>query len=716
MQNLVIKRDGSSEPFDIIKTKKVIEWACNGLDVNPLLLEAHVDITFKNNTKTSDIQNNLIQHASSLCDIDNPEWRYVAGRLLMMTRWKLFRTKLYEVILTFVSENKYNIRVLNTFTQAEINYLEKHIKPELDLTYDIAGAKALLRRYLLTDESVQQMLMASSIMLSEGSIDKCITVYNKIAYKKLSLATPILSHLRKPTGNLSSCFIIKMEDDLDHIYDTLKNAARISKVGGGVGINISSIRAKGSNIQGVKNSAKGVLPWCKLINDTAIACDQLGKRNGAITVALDIHHYDILDFISCQLENGDLRTKSFDIFPQVILYDEFMRRVEDNQDWYVFDPHEVYQKFNFKLEDLYGEVYSSAYNHLIKNIDKIELYSVFKAKELFKEILKTTVETGLPFLVFKDTINRVNPNSHCGVIYSVNLCVESFSNFSANEAHTCDLISLNLANIEDHELEDCVYTSIEILDTTLDISKEPLEESTIHHNKYRVLGLGSMGLHDWLVKRKETYETAYAKGLIKNLFDDIEYYAVKKSIELAMDKGPYPAFEGSKWESGEMIEHFAKYSDNPNRWLLLQDKINQYGIRNSQLTAIAPNTSTSLIQGCTASVLPTFNAFFYDSNSKGNVPICPPYIKDNLLLYKEYKRFDMFKMVDIISEIQKFTDTGISFESCFDLNNPKITAKYLYDFVLYAWKKEIKTLYYTRFIQVNNTNMKDKRECAVCAN
>lgn len=717
----VTKRDGSIVSFDISKVKQVVAWATAGIDVNPMKLESHVDVIFTDTIKTSDIQANLIQKAVELVSLEEPDWKYVAGRLSMMTRWKKLRSSdsfLFSV-KDMVEKGLYDKQILSFYSDSDIETLGSYIQRARDLDYDYAGSELLLNRYLLPEESPQQAFMVVSMWLAsteepENRIVMAEKFYDAISLRKISLATPILSNLRKPDANLASCFITMPGDSLESIFDVVTQAAQISKHGGGVGINLSNIRSRGAQIKHVQGASGGVIPWIRILNDTAVAVNQLGNRAGAITPSLDIWHPDIEDFLELQTENGDQRRKSYDVFPQVVITDNFMRAVEDDYEWYLIDP----KVSGYRLPKLWGAAFDRAYRELIaegKYVKKV------RARDLFKRILKSQIETGMPYITFKDTINAVNPNSHTGYIPAGNLCQESFSNvaistdqMSTTEIHTCNLCSLNLSNIDNYnELETYVSLAVRILDNAIDFTKLPIEQSKVHNTKYRTIGIGVMGLADYLVKNGSNFDAGLS--IINEIFENIQYFAVKASIGLAQSRGAYPSYEGSAWDSGAMFEHYKNISGEPSKWYHLEDELNTYGIRNSQLTAIAPNTSTSLLQGCTPSVLPIFNKLYYDSNARGSVPVLPPFIKQYPLAYKPYKLMDHKKMNLVIAVIQQWIDTGISYEMIFDLNDSKVTAKYIYDVMLDAWKKGIKTIYYIRSIQ-KDSSMRTKEECSSCAN
>lgn len=735
----VIRRDGSPTPLNIVKIRNVVEWACASLEANPITLEAGLTTRLRNGVTTREIQDNLIDCALSMCSPTEPDWRYVAGRLHIWSLWKdtlVSRGYQYgnyaQTVQSKVAEGKYD-RAILTYTRSELEEAGHWINPDWDTDYDYAGAVLLTKRYLLPDELPQEALLTCALLLATvEKEDERLRVarefYEAIAQRKISLATPILANLRVPNGSLSSCFITAMEDDLESIFAEITNTARISKNGGGVGVNVSRIRATGSWVMGKKNASGGVIPWIKLLNDTAIAVNQGGRRAGAVTVSLDIWHLDVPEFLEMQTENGDRRRKAYDIFPQLVISDEFMRRVANRETWTLLDPYEVRTNLGIELAELWGDKFEIAYQEIEAALGKqITLYKQVSARELFKHAMRSQVETGMPYLWFKDTANRANPNKHQGYIPGGNLCQESWSNVSpGKEAHSCNLDSLNLANIDPHELPQICRTAVRILDNGIELTHPPFAASATHNDKYRTIGVGCMGLADWLAKNKLNYDNLPE---ISNLFEDIGYYCTLASMELARERGAYPAFPGSEWSQGKLIgaksvDWFVRNASDPDRWIWLANDIQKYGIRNSHITAIAPNTSSSLVQGCTASILPVYSRFFYDKWAKGTVPIAPPFINEAFWYYPENKTLDQKKIIKAVAAMQQWIDTGISMELLFNLNagiyfpdepNRSIQAKDIFETLVMAWQEGCKAVYYVRTVQKDDFK-ESSNGCVACAN
>ena len=721
---------------------------CEGLEIDLQSFEKYLDSIYSQGISSEKIQDILINYAVSMTSFEESDWTYLAGKLLMRkTQEGVFKNRgfsygnFYETIKKMVELGVYDSR-LKEYGEEEIRELEKEIDISRDMIYDYAGANMFVNRYLLKYdgkifELPQEVFMCIAMLLAINEEDRVLVAknfYNALSLKKISLATPILANLRVPNGNLSSCFITAMDDNIESIFYNIDTIAKISKNGGGAGLNISRIRAKNSMVNGYHNASGGVIPWIKIINDTAVAVNQQGRRAGAVTVALDSWHLDIESFLELQTENGDQRGKAYDIYPQVVVSDLFMERVEKNLEWTLLDPYEIRMKYGIELCELYGEEFEKKYLEIEKDRD-ITLKKIVKARELFKEIMKTQIETGMPYIFFKDRANLMNHNNHVGMIGNGNLCMESFSNFSPSryfkedidensgvrkvnlgEVHTCNLVSLNLAEIEREKLEKNVNIAVRILDNTIDLTKTPIKESDKHNRNYRAIGVGTMGLADYLAREYMIYEESILE--IDELFEEIALYSLKSSALLAKERGSYPMFKGSQWDRGVFFQKDEKWylenSKYSQKWKEVFELVKEYGIRNGELTAVAPNTSTSLLMGSTASVNPTFSRFYIEKNQKGAVPRVVKYLKDRSWFYPEFKNVDPQTYVKIMGRIGKWTTQGVSMELIFDLNK-NIRARDIYDTLMTAWKEGCKSVYYIRTIQKSTNIMNEKEECESCS-
>jgi ribonucleoside-diphosphate reductase alpha chain len=446
-----------------------------------------------------------------------------------------------------------------------------------------------------------------------------------------------------------------------------------------------------------------------------------GKRKGAGTVALPIWHNDVLDFFEMQLEHGDLRLKSYDVFPQLVMHDAFMIRDLEQRPWVTFCPFEVKNVLGIDVRGLYGDAFEDAYQKIEKAFDAGKLKVATKydnARDLMKKAMVPMFETGMPYVAFIDTINKLNPNRDDPETYgilNVNLCVESYSNTKPDVyAHVCNLCSINLSNIKDmEELARVSRQACRMLEYGIELTNDPTEITKRHNDRFRTIGIGIMGLHDYLAKRNLSYKNL---DVIGEISECIEYNAVLESIELAKQYGAFPAFEFSQWKSGEMTKRFKELGCGKYDWDAAQALIDQYGIRHSQLTSPAPTTTTSLVQDCSSSFLPVFDSFFIEENNNGKMVTAAKFLAKHPLGYaKTLPKFDAKEIIDIAAKLQHHIDTGISMELMFDHNKPDFTAKTVWEAIHYAHQKGIKAIYYIRHIKKNSLAAKEEAACESCA-
>lgn len=728
----ITKRDGTKEPYDVSKIKKSIQMASEGLDVNPLELESKFDQFLKPGIKTRDIQLNVIQHAIQLATPSAPDWVNVAGRALAMDEWANFPLRgrsFKEVVHYNINKGLYTKDLLNFYTDDDLEELGACVKMNRDLDYSYASLITAKKKYLGKFELNQYMHLVNAMRF--GQLEPVETrlkfvkeVYNALSLRKISLATPFLSNLRKG-GNIASCFILAVEDDLDSIFNNIKRVAHISKNGGGLGIFLGYIRAKGSDVNGYPNAAGSVVQWIKIFNDTLVAVNQGGKRSGAGTIALPIWHNDIQDFLDIQTEHGDLRLKAYDIFPQVTIPDIFMERDRNKGSWTTFCPFEVKKKLGIDVRGMYGDDFTAAYLKIEEAAAAGKLAVTRKidnARDLMKIIMRTQFDTGLPYIAFTDTINEFNPNKndnngHVGVP-CVNLCTESFSNVKPDElGHVCNLASIVLGNIKDFkELAKISALTTRILDYGINLTNAPDQITAAHNARYRTIGIGLQGLHDHLAREHLNF---HKLDYIREISECVAYNAALSSVELAKTFGTFDAYEHSEWKNGNRVAKFAEHASGNYDWTYLQSQIDLYGIRNSQLTSPAPNTSTSIYMDSSASVLPVYNSFFSEDNKNGKLVVVAKYLKDNPLGYgKTFPKHTATEIIDAVSELQKFIDTGCSMELIFDQRKESFNAKDLYDAIHYAHIKKTKAIYYIRTIKRNasiDAENKPEDNCEVCS-
>ena len=743
----VIKRSGDKESYDVSKIKQCIEWACEGVNVNPLVLELSLNTSLISGVTTKTIQDTLIEKAKSLISLENPDWKEVAGRLYMQQLWKemerfrgfrYFSTNYVKFLKYQEKQGRYDISLIwKNYTEEELQEAASLIDVQRDFLFDYAGSVMNGMRYLLPGSLPQEMFMTIALLLAATESKSKMTYVKDYYYAfstlKISLATPILLNFRKIKGNTSSCFTLTVDDSLDSIMSNATSAAQISKNAGGVGIALSKIRAKHAPVMGYDNASGGVLNWARVYNTIANSVNQGSVRKGAFTVALDIWHNDILEFLHSQLEHGgDLRLKIFDVFPQVCVQDLFMLYAKENKKWYTVCPYDVKAVFGVKIEDLTGVEFSTFYEDiLIPNIDKLDpkRVTIHNAKELLKEIIKVQLETGLPYLFFKDTVNNYNQNLHKGITYSTNLCTEYHSNTVPDELiSVCNLCSLNLANLSLYTIPKYTKLSVRILDTLIDLTKVPISEGKKHNDLYRTIGVGTLGLADFLAKNELNYFNG--KELIAQVYEVFAYNLLKESVQLAKERGAYPYYEGSLYQKGSYLgksREWFTFTDEGNyaglfgekydrqvpvsKWIEVFEDMEKYGVRNGELSCIAPNTSTSLMQGATASFLPTYSRFFNEKLGKGTVPRTPKYLSNKFMYYTENINYPQKELVDVVGNyIQPWITMGVSMELLFNLNLDYNNPKYIYETIMEAWEKQCKAIYYVRTKQKLL-----EEECTMCA-
>ena len=759
---MIEKRDGRFEPLMVEKTKRMISFACKDLPgCDPLELELDCKIQFKNRMTTKENKKILVRTAIEKVinssdkqfspDKLNVNWQYVAARLFLFDLYKEaainrgYSTFGYgsfsDLIKKLVSNNRYGKYITDEYSWEDIKELEKHIKPERDYLFNYEGIKLLFDRYLVkgSDKEVfelpQERFMIIAMHLAIPEKDKRVfyakKFYDILSQLKMTVATPTLANAGTPFYQLSSCFIASVGDNLWSIYDVNSKFAQVSKHGGALGIYVGKIRALNSDIRGYKNTSGGVVPWIRLYNDTAIAVDQLGKRKGGASITLDIWHKDVYEFIDLRTNNGDDRRKAHDIFPSISIPDIFMQRLLKRENFSLFDPHKVEQVMGYKLEDYYdtddNKEFSRRYVECENNKELNPI--IVPALDIMKRIMKSAVETGTPFIFFRDTVNKYNPNSHKGMIYASNLCHEIAQNMSetdlvdqkivysegnngatvssevsVGDMVTCNLNSINLGKINREELKDIIPLQIRMLDNVVTLNNFPVPEARITADKYRAIGLGTSGYHQYLANRKIQWESKEHLLEADSLFEDIAYYAIKASMELSKEKGSYPVFSGSDWDTGE---YFKKRNYTSSRFQALANDIHKYGIRNGYIMAVAPTGSTSNISNTTAGIDPIFKKFFIEEKKGNFTPKTAPDLSiENYWYYKEAHTIDQQWSIKACGIRQRHIDQSQSFNLYI---TPNMSAKDILVLYISSWENGIKTLYYVR-----NKSL-EMDECTSCS-
>lgn len=722
----VVKRNGKLEEYNCKKIKKAIMFACEGLDVNPLELEAKFDEFLFDGVTTKAINANLIHHAKNLASPLNDRWLLVSGRLATMERWN--STRLYEQPFSSYyakqrASGEWSHEKFDVYSESDIETIGSFIVKERDLQHTIGSVETAESKYLGENECIQHIFIGNAMLYASVEnedirLEKVKEFYDELSSLEWSLASPQLMNLRKGLNN-ASCFIVAPDDDLDSIFDCLKDVAKISKNGGGLGYFLGLLRAKGSSLMGVAGASGGVVPNCKVFNDALVYINQAGKRKGAGTAALPIWHNDILDFLDIQTEVGDPRGKCFDIQPQVTIFDLFMKKWEEDktQRWLTFCPHEVKEVLDIDIGYLFNEEFEEAYAKIEAAYDegKLKVVTEHVVNELWKHLLMVLFERGRPYPIFIDKINRDNPNKHDGVILCANLCIESFSNTKPDYyAHTCSLASLVVGRIPLNKLSDSASKLTRLLCNGMEITTAPIQESINHMRDYRTIGIGIQGMADILAREGKTYEDL---DFITEVAERIQFGFVRESIKLAQERGAYPKFKGSRWDVGDIFDEYHKNSVCPDLdWLEQKRLCKLYGIYNSQGTSPAPNTSTSLFMMAAAGFMPHYAEYFYEDNKDGKTPVSSMYLNENPIFYSfPISMFKQHELTKAVGAAQKYVDTGISAEYVLDRNVHHITALDVHNLVFQAWKNGNKGVYYLRTVKKGESLVKTDEICASCS-
>ncbi len=755
----VIKDNGKRELFDMDKIKKVFDRATIGYK-RACKFKEFIEAFKKNiveDIKTADIHKLIVKTCIDLVSVENTYWQHVAARVFVSNLYKkamrnrkmsmkeLYTPQSYKNLFdVYVKEGLYYKDFYKYYSEEDILKAGALLSEDTDKSYEYTTVLSLDKRYLLNPNGVvrelpQEMYMSVALFLAipekdENRLKFAFTLYQHCSQQRISLPTPTLLNARTNYHQLSSCFKINVDDDLRAIYHSFENMAQISKFGGGVGVYWGNIRARGSAIRGVYGASGGVNPWIKIVNDTAIAVNQLGSRLGAISVTLDVWHMDIYDFLDLQTETGDIRSKAFDIFPAISVPDIFMRRVQEDGEWTLFDPYEINKKYGKKLQDYFGKEFDTFYEKLEK--EHFVLKKTVKAKDLFKKFLKATVETGMPYTFFRDTINAVNPNKHAGNIYSTQLCTEICQNtsptkfieetiedgkivirYEPGDFVVCNLASINVAKVyEEKVIADVVSSVMRVLDNVITLNYYPIKEAERTAMRYRSVGLGFLGLAEYLATRKIAYETEKAREVVNTLFEKYTYHTYRASADLASERGAYELFPGSEYSKGILLGRkqiwYIKNTKRAEKWKTLFADMKKTGLRFGYHTAPAPNTSTAGVVGTTAALLPIYKRYFVETNlSAPTVRVAPQLNKENYWYYKEYVSMNMTDVIDMMSVIYQWVDQSISFEWMID--PARTSPKQLYDYYMYAWQKKIKTVYYVR--SLSGEVQKSENVCVSCS-
>lgn len=690
----------------------------------------------------------LIQASVELTTQEAPAWEMIAARFLMfqfklnlkpqLDRYQI--RKFYDKIVYLTGEGLYGNYILENYTKQEIDLYEGYLNEENNNLFNYSGLELLLGRYVIRDhanvplETPQEMFLGIAMHLAmKEKADRdqwVLRFYQMLSSLKVTMATPTLSNARKPYHQLSSCFIDTVPDSLDGIYRSIDNFARVSKFGGGMGLYFGKVRAAGSTIRGFKGAAGGVIRWIKLANDTAVAVDQLGVRQGAVAVYLDVWHKDLPEFLAIRTNNGDDRMKAHDVFPAVCYPDYFWKQAKDNIEgsWYLMCPHEIESVKGYALEDCYGQEWEQRYLDCVADhrIHK----RVIPIKDIIRLVIKSAVETGTPFAFNRDLVNRANPNKHKGMIYCSNLCTEIAQNMSPissveqrvetvngekvvvtvtkpGDFVVCNLASLSLGRIDvtdEREITEITASAVRALDNVIDLNFFPVPYAEVTNKSYRPIGLGVSGYHHMLAKNRISWESDEHLKFVDKVFEAINYAAISASCENAKEKGSYSLFPGSAWQTGE---YFEDRGYTHGKWNGLREKVIRWGMRNGYLMAVAPTSSTSIIAGTTAGLDPIMKRYFLEEKKNGLMPrVAPDLSPSTFWKYKNAHYINQEWSVRAGGVRQRHVDQAQSM-------NLYITNEYTFRQVLnlyiLAWECGVKTIYYIR------SKSLEVEECEVCS-
>jgi ribonucleoside-diphosphate reductase alpha chain len=611
----VIKRDGHKEPVMFDKITDRIKKLCYGLNglVEPVKVAMRVIEGLYDGVSTSELDNLAAETAASMT-IAHPDYAQLAARIaisnLHSNTKKSFSETMNEMYhyvnprtnleAPLLSEEVYKVIMDNA------KFLDSHVIYNRDFNYDYFGFKTLERSYLLRIngkivERPQHMLMRVAVGIHLNDLEAVIETYDLMSKKFFTHATPTLFNAGTPKPQMSSCFLLAMKDDsIDGIYDTLKNTAKISQSAGGVGLSIHNVRATGSYIRGTNGTSNGIVPMLRVFNDTARYVDQGGgKRKGSFAIYIETWHADIFEFLDLKKNTGKEEMRARDLFFAMWTSDLFMKRVQENGTWTLMCPNECPG-----LYDVHGEEFEKMYTDY-ERAGKGR--KTIKAHELWEKILESQIETGTPYMLYKDAVNRKSNQKNLGTIRSSNLCTEIMEYTSSDEIAVCNLASLSLPmfvenNTFNHELLFTVTKRVtRNLNKVIDRNYYPVIEAENSNMRHRPIGLGVQGLADAFIMLRMPFTSDEAKKLNQEIFETLYFAAVTASMEMAKEEGPYSTFEGSPISQGEFQHNLWGMKDEELSgrwdWASLRKDVMEHGVRNSLLVAPMPTASTSQILG-----------------------------------------------------------------------------------------------------------------------
>ena len=666
LPKMMVSRDGKLEALDFDRLRSQVNGACEGFDdncsSNELLEE--VEKQFFNGITPTEIGRSMVLAARARIEND-PDYDTVAGRLVLNIIYReslgksstsvdevanLYRDQFENFISTGIEAGRISPE-LATF---DLEKLAAAIDSSRDALFPYLGLQTIYDRYLLhidgrRFEAPQYFWMRVAMGLSiqeDNKTDRAIEFYNILSQFRFTSATPTLFNSGTLHPQLSSCYLSTVDDDLDSIFKQIADNAKLSKWAGGLGNDWTNIRATNSHIKGTNGQSQGVIPFLKVVSDTAVAVNQGGKRKGAVCSYLESWHLDIEEFLDLRKNTGDDRRRTHDMHTANWIPDLFMKRVVNGEDWTLFSPNETPD-----LHDLYGKAFEARYCEYEQKAEAgdIKLFRKIPAVDLWRKMLTRVFETGHPWITFKDPSNVRSPQDHCGVVHSSNLCTEILLNTSAEETAVCNLGSINMLNhvtdgkLDLEKLEETINTAVRMLDNVIDINFYPTPEAKNSNQRHRPVGMGMMGFQDALSACGIGYASEEAVEFADKSMEAISYFAISASSRLAQERGSYQSYKGSKWDRGLLpIDTVALLEQERGMpvemdksasmdWAPVREQIKAHGMRNSNVMAIAPTATISTIIGVTQSIEPTYKHLFVKSNLSGE------FVQINVKLVNELK-------------------------------------------------------------------------------
>jgi ribonucleoside-diphosphate reductase alpha chain len=759
----VTRADGTRVPLDEARMAALVEEACRGLkEVDPERVLAEARRNLFDGVAEKDVGTALVMAARPMIE-QEPNYSQVTARLLMdnLRREALSfiagmpqeatqaeMGERYPEYFRAYAKRAAQLELLDSqLTRYDLDRLGQALKPERDLQFTYLGLQTLYDRYFIHSGGVrfelpQAFFMRVAMGLAINEIDRearAIEFYELLSSFDFMSSTPTLFNAGTLRPQLSSCYLTTVPDDLDGIFESIKDNALLSKFAGGLGNDWTRVRGMGSHIKGTNGKSQGVVPFLKVANDTAVAVNQGGKRKGAVCAYLETWHIDVEEFIELRKNTGDDRRRTHDMNTANWIPDLFMQRVVEEGDWTLFSPSETGD-----LHDLVGEAFAKRYAEYEAKAARgeIKVFKKIRAVDLWRKMLAMLFETGHPWMTFKDPCNLRSPQSHVGVVHSSNLCTEICLNTSDDEIAVCNLGSVNLAaHVKDGaldlpKLERTVTTAMRMLDNVIDYNYYSVPQARRSNLRHRPVGLGIMGFQDALYELRLPYASEDAVAFADTSMEAVSYFAIQASTRLAEERGRYATYEGSLWSQGilpiDSIDRLAEargqyLQQDTSRtldWDALRERVKTVGMRNSNTMAIAPTATISNICGVSQSIEPTYQNLFVKSNLSGEFTVINPYLVHDLkerglwdevmvndlkyydgsvqpldrvpadlkALYATAFELDTRWLVEAASRRQKWIDQGQSL----NLYMAEPSGKKLDNLYKLAWVRGLKTTYYLR--------------------